>query len=80
MFDEGSKSLKNLKKGMRVVVGRGDRAKFWFEIQCDSIQLKLAFSRIFVKVIHNPRASNSFADMLAKKGSNNDGGFLVLGG
>ncbi|KAK3183781.1 hypothetical protein Dsin_031067 [Dipteronia sinensis] len=33
-----------------------------------------------LKIIHNHRASNSFADMLAKRGSNNEGDLMYMGG
>ncbi|KAK3200760.1 hypothetical protein Dsin_024175 [Dipteronia sinensis] len=33
-----------------------------------------------LKIIHNPRASNSLADMLAKRGSNNEGDLMYMGG
>ncbi|KAK3211462.1 hypothetical protein Dsin_016168 [Dipteronia sinensis] len=44
------------------------------DIVCDS---KVAVSWVNTRVIFNPRSSNSYADMLAKKGSGMEGDSLI---
>ncbi|KAK3230988.1 hypothetical protein Dsin_002869 [Dipteronia sinensis] len=47
LFEEGSHSAKILREGLRVVVGRGNRARLWNDITVDGAPLKEAFPRIF---------------------------------
>ncbi|KAK3231407.1 hypothetical protein Dsin_003288 [Dipteronia sinensis] len=47
LFKFGSTSAKVISKGFVTVVGRGDRAKFWYDIIVEGGQLKEAFPRCF---------------------------------
>ncbi|KAK3205479.1 hypothetical protein Dsin_019525 [Dipteronia sinensis] len=47
LFDHGSESAKILKEGLRVVVGRGDRARLWYDLVVDGMPLKEVFPRVF---------------------------------
>ncbi|KAK3231064.1 hypothetical protein Dsin_002945 [Dipteronia sinensis] len=46
LFIEGSRTAKVLKEGMQMVVGNGDKALFWTDIQVDLLSLKDSFPRI----------------------------------
>ena len=43
LFVDGSRSEKALKEGIKVIVGNGERVRFWSELVSDSIPLKRAF-------------------------------------
>ncbi|KAK3193124.1 hypothetical protein Dsin_024434 [Dipteronia sinensis] len=48
LFEEGSKTEKLLLNGMRVIVGKGDKARLWDDTNWDHIPLHRAFPRIYV--------------------------------
>ncbi|KAK3211993.1 hypothetical protein Dsin_016699 [Dipteronia sinensis] len=48
LFEVGSKTTKTLQEGLKVIVGKGDRARFWTDICWDVIPLHRAFPIIFV--------------------------------
>ena len=47
LFLGGSNSEKILREGIVVVVGNGEKAKFWDDILVDTTALKVAFPRLY---------------------------------
>ena len=48
LLEDGSNSGAVFKEGWRVIIGNGNRARFWDDLVWDSTPLKLAFPRIYV--------------------------------
>ncbi|KAK3220872.1 hypothetical protein Dsin_014842 [Dipteronia sinensis] len=51
LFLDGSNSAQVLKEGLRVIVGRGDRARFWSDVMVGGSPLKYAFPRIYTLAV-----------------------------
>ncbi|KAK3226985.1 hypothetical protein Dsin_006847 [Dipteronia sinensis] len=64
--EKGSKTAVILDKALRVVLGRGDMAKFWQDAWCDSTPLKTAFPRIYVLSINNVGVLKEFGKWIGK--------------
>ncbi|KAK3213079.1 hypothetical protein Dsin_017785 [Dipteronia sinensis] len=47
LFDEGSVSASILEGGLKILVGCGDRIRFWEDVWLDDCSLKVAYPRIF---------------------------------
>ncbi|KAK3211873.1 hypothetical protein Dsin_016579 [Dipteronia sinensis] len=47
MFEKDTSTASCLKEGIQIVIGRGDRASFWEDIQWDAIPLRVAFPQIY---------------------------------
>ncbi|KAK2651474.1 hypothetical protein Ddye_011330 [Dipteronia dyeriana] len=51
LFRQGNRSAHILEEGLKVVVGRGDRARLWSDIMVEDISLKVAFPRIYTLAV-----------------------------
>lgn len=47
LFKPGSRTAKVCEEGLQVVIGCGNKVRFWEDIIVESVQLKEAFPRIF---------------------------------
>ncbi|KAK3194006.1 hypothetical protein Dsin_025316 [Dipteronia sinensis] len=62
MLIEGSKSAKVLNDGLKIIVGRGNKARYWDNIRWDLIPLKQAFPRIFVLAVNQSSVTQNFGE------------------
>ncbi|KAK3222653.1 hypothetical protein Dsin_009678 [Dipteronia sinensis] len=51
LWRRGTKTASILEEGLSVIVGKGDKARFWKGILSDSTPLQRAFSRIFALAV-----------------------------
>ncbi|KAK2646317.1 hypothetical protein Ddye_021512 [Dipteronia dyeriana] len=60
LFKDGTRPSKILKKCKHVVIGNGDKALFWTDIQADSVLLKDYFPRVFALAVNKASPISEF--------------------
>ncbi|KAK3206816.1 hypothetical protein Dsin_020862 [Dipteronia sinensis] len=60
LFDKGSATAKILKDGINVVVGNGEKTKFWSNLWWDNITLKTVCPRTYALFVNEDGFVNDF--------------------
>ncbi|KAK3189704.1 hypothetical protein Dsin_029265 [Dipteronia sinensis] len=60
LFAQGSDSAKILEEGIKMVVGRGDKARLWEDVLVEGNKLKVAFPRIFTLAVNKTGCIREF--------------------